>query len=173
MLSDKVSCIWAGLVYAAHTCREKCIRTCSPNHMCCYQTLWTSLSVSASPMRYFCGTAWLIFFGALAGLCHFLGIATSYVIGKTCKAIKKQAKHKSQVHSPPHSFITLREHAKERSMSALRSQGLAYHRCLRLKCTTSRCRCRPGWAWASASQRRRAEKNQGQRIHQLECPCHR
>ena len=113
-------------------------------------------------------------FGALAGLCHFLGIVTSYVIGKTCKESNQKA-GKTQKSSPsPFPFFhnSPRTHKRRVNVSA-RSQGLAYHQCLQLKCTTSRCRCHPGWAWASTSQRRRAERSQARRIHQLEYPCHR
>jgi hypothetical protein len=96
--------VWSGMCSSC-TYREKCIRTCSPDHMCCYQRFWTLDPVSVSPMRYFCGTACLIFFGALAGLCHFLGIATSYVIGKTCKESNQKA-GKTQKSSPsPSPFL--------------------------------------------------------------------
>lgn len=80
-----------GLCSSTYTYRQKCRKTCSPNHMCCYRTLWTWNSVSVSPMRYFCGTTWLNCFGALAGLCHFLGIAAGYVLGKTCKESNQKA----------------------------------------------------------------------------------
>jgi hypothetical protein len=96
--------VWSGICSScAYT--KKCAGTCSPNHMCCYQTLWTLNSVSASPMRILLWHSLVNFFGALAGLCHFLGIATSYVIGKACKESNQKA-GKTQESSPsPSPFL--------------------------------------------------------------------
>lgn len=50
------------------------------NHVYRYQ-VFLKLNVAQASLfsKHFGGTAWLIFFGALAGLCHFLGIANIYV----------------------------------------------------------------------------------------------
>jgi hypothetical protein len=65
----------------------------------------SEISVSdASEMRWW--RSLFTFFGALAGLCNFLGIAlTTYCAKHAQKAIKKQVKHESQRHLPPHAFI--------------------------------------------------------------------
>jgi len=114
------------------------------------------------------------FFGALAGPCHFLGIATSYVIGKACKESNQKASKTQKLSPSPSPFLHNSARTRKRKVHVSAAvSGTRVPSCLSLKCTTWRCRCRPGWAWASASQRRRAEKNQDQRIHQLEYPCHR
>lgn len=113
----------------------------------------------------------IYFFWCPCGSVSFSGYRKYLCHWQRRKQSEKQLNHASQFSPRSHTLITLRKHAKESSMSMLRSQGLACHRCLWLRCTTSRCRCRPGWAWASASQRRRAEKSQVQRIRPAECPC--
>jgi hypothetical protein len=57
------------------------------------------LAQASFSLEHFGGTAWLIFFGALAGLCHFLGIASIYVRSKACKESIQKSRQRTKVKS--------------------------------------------------------------------------
>jgi hypothetical protein len=57
MLPGKFCCILAGEIYSFDLYEAKYTTTCSPNYTCCYQKIWTLDSITASPLRYFYGTA--------------------------------------------------------------------------------------------------------------------